>query len=155
MLVSETHAAEPGPARRAFWLLLVPMASALVPWLVLGAADARPGGLAILLVAAAPLIGALLAIRYAFGALVHSWLLAPYVAAAAVFMFVILAAGDITSGSRLDFGPATVTGVIMVVLAGVGGVVSYVWAPEPEEESDWEAERDARRAAERNAETEA
>ena len=86
------------------------------------------------------------------GSVVRSWLLAPYVAAAAVFMFVILAAGDITSGNRLDFGPATVTGVVLLVLAGVGGVLGYVWAPEPEEESDWEAERDAKKAAEQAAE---
>ena len=153
--MSEPQHAGPAIIRRAIWLLVVPMASALVPWLVLGLADARPGGLSILLVASAPLIGALVSLRYAFGELVRSWLLVPYVVAAAVFVFIVLAAGDITSGNRLDFGPATVTGVVMVVLAGVGGVVSYVWAPEPEEESDWEAERDARRAAERNAEAEA
>ena len=149
--MSEPQHAGPAIIRRAIWLLLVPMASALVPWLVLGLADARPGGLAMLLVGSAPLIGALLALRYAFGELVRSWLLIPYLVAAAVFVFVILAAGDITSGNRLDFGPATVTGVLMVVLAGVGGVVSYVWATEPEEESDWESERDARRAAETEA----
>ena len=138
--MSEPQHAEPAIARRALWLLVVPIAAALLPWLLLRVADANPGGLGLLVVASVPLMGALGALSFSFVAPVRMLPLVPYVVAAAAFLFVLLVASDITSGNKLDFGPAQVIGVIMPVLAVAGGIVSYLWLPEPEPE--WEAEQE-------------
>lgn len=122
------------------WLIAVPVLGALVPWLVLGAADADPGGLLLLLVAVAPLVGGLGAVSFSFAARVRMAPLVPFIAAAAVFLFVLLVASDMTSGNKLDFGPAQAIAVALPVLALAGGVVSLLWPPEPE--PAWEAEQE-------------
>jgi hypothetical protein len=136
--VSEPKHAEPETVRRMIWLLAVPIGSALLPWLVLAAAGANPGGLGLLVVGAAPLIGGLAALSFSFVAPVRVWPLVPYIAAGAVFVFVLLVASDMTDGDKLEFGPALVIGLTLPVLALVGALVSYAWVPEvePEPEDD-------------------
>ena len=122
--------------RRAVWLIGVPIGSALLPLMVLAGTDKSLGGLVLLLVAVAPLIGGLCGLSFSFVAPVRIWPLVPYIAAAALFMFVLLVAANMTSGDGLDFGPVKAIGFVLPVLAAVGGVVSYTWVPviEPEPE---------------------
>lgn len=138
--MTEPQHAERTSARRILWLVVVPVGAALIPLLVLRASDDSLGGLAALLVGVAPLIGGLGALSFSFVAPVRMAPLVPFVAAGALFLFVLLVAANMTSGDGLDFGPVKVTGVLLPVLALVGGLVSYVWLPEPE--PDWEAEHE-------------
>lgn len=138
--MSEPQHAGPANIRRIIWLLVVPIASSLVPWLVLSVAGARPGGLGLLLVGAVPLIGCLGALSVSFAVAARLWPLLPYAVAGALFLFLLLAAQDITNGNPLDFGPAGVTGVLLPVLAVAGALVSYTWVPEPEPEDEAEDE---------------
>jgi hypothetical protein len=132
----ETEIVEDSVVRRAIWLIGVPIGSALLPLIVLAGTDKSLGGLVLLLVAVAPLIGGLGALSYAFVAPVRMWPLVPYITAAALFMFVLLVAANMTSGDGLEFGPVQVIGIVLPVLATAGGVVSYAWEPvfEPEPE---------------------
>jgi hypothetical protein len=136
--MTEPQHAGPGTARRLVWLLVVPIASALFPWFVFSVLGARPGGLVLLLVGAVPLIGCLGALSVSFAVTARLWPLVPYAVAGALFLFLLLAAHDITNGNPLGFGPALVLAVAMPVLALAGGVVSYRWLPVPE--PGWEAE---------------
>ena len=132
----ESDDVEVSAVRRAIWLVAVPIGSALLPLLVLAATDKGLGGLVLLLVAVVPLIGGLGALSFAFVAPVRMWPLVPYIAAAALFLFVLLVSANMTSDDGLDFGPVKVIGMVLPVLAIVGGLVSYSWVPviEPEPE---------------------
>ena len=138
--MSQPQHAGPVDVRRIVWLLVVPIASALVPWLVLSVAGARPGGLGLLLVGAVPLVGCLGALSVSFSVAARLWPLVPYAVAGALFLFLLLAAQDITSGNPLHFGPASVVGFALPVLAVVGALVSYTWLPDPQPEDEPEDE---------------
>lgn len=118
------------------WLLLAPIVSALVPWLVLATSDSSLGGGRAFLVGAVPLMGGLGALSFSFVAPVRMWPLVPYVALGGVFLFVLLTAATMTSRDGLEFGPVRVFAIVLPVLALAGGVVSYLWLPE--REPDWE-----------------
>lgn len=138
--MSEPQHAGPAIVRRAIWVLVVPIVSALLPWLILDLAGSDPGGLGLLLVGAAPLVGGMAALSFSFVAPVRVLPLLPFTVAGAVFLFVLLAAQDMTSGNKLDFGPATVLGVILPVLAIAGGFISYAWLPAPAHDDEPENE---------------
>ena len=133
--------AEPATPRRAIWLIGVPVLSAVLPWLLLSAADKSPSGLVLLLVGVLPLVGGLGALSFAFVAPVRMPPLVPYVAAGALFLFFLLVGVNMTSGGGLDFGPVKAVAIILPVLALAGGLVSYAWLPEPE--APWESEQEA------------
>ena len=140
--MSETEAEpEPSIVRRAIWLLAVPIVSALLPWWVLATKDSLGGGAAAL-VGAIPLMGGLGAMSFSFVAPVRMWPLVPYVVVAGAFLFVLLTAGTMTSGDRLEFGPVRVMAVLLPLLALAGGVVSYAWRPEPEPDYEYGAEQE-------------
>lgn len=129
----------PSPARRGLWLVGVPVLAALIPWLVLSGADANPRGLALLAIGSLPLLGGLGALSFSFVAPVRVWPLVPYLLATAVFLFVLLAASDITHDDGLQFGPASVLAVALPLLALLGGLASFAWVPEVVVEPEYES----------------
>ena len=132
----ESDDVEVSVVRRAIWLIGFPISSALLPLLLLAATDKSLGGLVLLLVAVVPLVGGLGALSFSFAAPVRTWPLVPYIAAAALFLFVLLVSANMTSEDGLEFGPVKVIGMVLPVLAIIGGLVSYAWVPviEPEPE---------------------
>jgi len=132
---------EPSVIRRMVWLLVVPIVSGLLPWVVLAGTSSSLGGGRAFLVGAVPLMGGLGAMSFSFVAPVRMWPLVPYVAAGGIFLFVLLTAATMTSRDGLEFGPVKVFAIALPLLAVAGGVASYLWRPEPEPDYDYEAEK--------------
>ncbi|MFL6108562.1 MAG: hypothetical protein ACJ72L_16515 [Marmoricola sp.] len=136
--MSEPKHAEPSSVTRMIWLLVVPIGCALVPWLAFEVADGNPSGLALLVIGAAPLTGCLAALSFSFVSPVRMWPLVPYVVAAAIFVFLVLAARDATSGGGFAFLPVRIFGLALPPLAILGAVISYAWIPVVEPEPEYE-----------------
>jgi hypothetical protein len=140
--MSEQEAEPASGIRRAMWLLVVPIVSAIIPWLVLASTDSSLGGAKAFVVGAIPLMGGLGALSFSFVAPVRMWPLVPYVGVGGVFLFVLLTASTMTSRDGLEFGPVKVLAIVLPLLAVAGGVVSYAWLPEPEPDYEYGAEQE-------------
>ena len=129
--MTEPQHAERTSARRILWLVVVPVGAALIPLLVLRASDDSLGGLAALRVGVAPLIGGLGALSFSFVAPVRMAPLVPFVAAGALFLFVLLVAacvGVLTplTLSRLKFDPAVSSAVFVTATTDFFGFLIFL-----------------------------